>query len=70
VSELEQMYADAAVGRATVYMRATFLRDPHVGLRMFIPRDVFQILAGAGFVRAENVHRPPAANAPEVQEEA
>jgi hypothetical protein len=37
---------------------------------MFIPRDVFQILAGAGFVRAENVHRPPAANAPEVQEEA
>jgi hypothetical protein len=52
------MYADAAGGQSTVYVRATFLREPHTGLRMFISREVFQPLAEAGLVRAENIHKP------------
>ena len=71
MSELERMYADAALGHSTVYVRATFLREPHIGLRKFLARDVFQALAEAGWVRAENVHhRRTAAKAAEAPEHA
>jgi hypothetical protein len=70
VSELEEMYANAASGRSTVYVRATFLREPHIGLRKFIRRDLFEALAEAAYVRAENLHRPtPDVSSPKYEEE-
>jgi hypothetical protein len=64
VSEVDDMYADAGSGRTTVYLRATFLREPYIGLRKFITRDAFEALADAGCVRAENIYQRPATSKP------